>query len=139
MKEKFSQIPTPEERPLNQSYEALRDEAPRHAEALIARVENFEKMNHHDQLSELQVILDTLEEDNGNRFIEEYIAGKMYHIEVTAQEEKAANQAERSAMPETPPADYPSPYILVPQADKQPLSPAAGDNHPPTPDLRFVS
>lgn len=118
----------------NQPYKALRNEAPGRAEALIARVENFEKVDYREQLIELQSILDTLGEDNGNRFIAEYVAGKMYHIEVAAQEE-AVSPAERATMLETPPVDYSSSYILVPQADKQPLSPAAKDQRAPTPAL----
>jgi len=133
--EKLSYSNSVAERPNNKSYELLRDEAPVHAEALIARVENFEKMDYREQLIELQSILDTLKEDNGNRFIAEYVAGKMYHIEIVAEETEVAERKERMDTPNAIETGYGGVARMVSDEFKQAQSPAANDQRAPTPAL----
>lgn len=133
--ENFKTLPATLERTDNQSYAVLRDVAPGCAEELIARVENFEKMDYREQLMELQAIFDTLEDDNGNRFIAEYIAGKMYHIEVQAEKRAVAERKERMLMAKVTPEGYGGVTKIDAAEIKQSLSLAANDQRPPTPAL----
>lgn len=137
--EKFSQIPNMLERSDNQSYEILREEAPKRAEALIARIENFAEKNTKDQLADLQTILNTLEEDNGNRFIAEYVAGKMYHIEAVAEVAEVAERKVRMEISVSNLEGYGGVVQMVSEDDKQELSPAAADQRAPTPALAHVA
>lgn len=67
----------------NAEWKKLKDEAPTKATELISKIEGFDSLAYEAQVDALNALLDTLVEDNDNRFVAREVARTLEVIKET--------------------------------------------------------